>query len=282
MLNLNPRFIFFIITYLSISSIFSQKVYTGSVIEVETNMLLPGASIFWEGTNIGTKSDNEGLFEIKEFDKSLSLVISYIGFEKQVIKAEDLYKRVKLQIKLKKTSYNSDEVIVSALRANENSAMAFTNIGKNEIAKLNVGQDLPIILNFTPSLVTTSDAGAGIGYTGLRIRGTDATRINVTVNGIPINDAESQGVYWVNMPDLASSVNSIQIQRGVGTSTNGAGAFGGSINIQSNEFIKAPYAEINTSVGSFNTFKNNIRIGSGLIGGNFTIDGRLSSEIETV
>lgn len=276
MQNIKPQIIFFIAYFFTINAIFSQKTYNGSVIEVETNMLLPGASIYWEGTNIGTKSDNNGNFTIKEFDKSLCLIISYVGFEKQIIKPEDLYKRVKLQIKLKKTSYNSDEVIVNALRATDNSAMAFTNIGKSEIAKLNVAQDLPLLLNFTPSLVTTSDAGAGIGYTGLRIRGTDATRINVTVNGIPINDAESQGVYWVNMPDLASSVNSIQIQRGVGTSTNGAGAFGGSINIQSNEFIKEPYAEINSSAGSFNTFKNNIRLGSGLIGGNFTIDGRIS------
>lgn len=268
--------IFFIAVFLAINSLFGQKTYTGSVIEFETNLQLVGASIYWEGTNIGTKSDKEGSFIIKEFDKSLSLIISYIGFEKQIIKPEDLFKRVKLQIKLKKTSYNADEVIVNALRATDNSAMAFTNIGKSEISKLNVGQDLPLLLNFTPSLVTTSDAGAGIGYTGLRIRGTDATRINVTVNGIPINDSESQGVYWVNVPDLASSVNSIQIQRGVGTSTNGAGAFGGSINIQSNEFIKEPYAEINSSAGSFNSFKNNIRLGSGLIGGNFTIDGRLS------
>ncbi len=258
------------------NTIFSQKLYEGFVFEVETNIPLPGATIYWEGTKIGTQTDADGHFLIKEFDKSLNLVISYIGFEKQFVKPEDLLKRKKLQIFLKKTIYISDEVIVNATRANLASGMAFSNIGKDDISKQNVGQDLPILLNFSPSLVTTTDAGAGIGYTGLRIRGTDATRINVTVNGIPINDAESQGVYWVNMPDLASSVNSIQIQRGVGTSTNGAGAFGGSINIQSNEFIKKPYGEISSSYGSFNSLKNTIRLGSGLIANNFTIDGRLS------
>ena len=267
---------YFLVFLMLSNSLFSQKFYEGFVFEAESNLLLPGASIYWEGTNIGTQTDSEGRFFIKEFDRSLNLVISYIGFEKQFIKPEDLYKRKKLQIFLKKTVYNSDEVIVNATRASANSGMAFTNVSKSDIEKQNVGLDMPILLNFSPSLVTTTDAGAGIGYTGLRIRGTDATRINVTVNGIPINDAESQGVYWVNMPDLASSVNSIQIQRGVGTSINGAGAFGGSINIQSNEFVKKPYAEIGTSVGSYNTLKNTIRLGSGLIGDNFTIDGRLS------
>ena len=125
-----------------------------------------------------------------------------------------------------------DEVVVSATRANQKSAIAYTNVSRRELNKLNLGQDIPQLLNFTPSVVTTSDAGAGVGYTGIRIRGSDATRVNVTLNGIPYNDAESQGTFFVDMPDFASSVSSIQIQRGVGTSTNGAGAFGASINIQ--------------------------------------------------
>jgi iron complex outermembrane recepter protein len=254
----------------------AQQFYKGVVLEAETNLPLAGASVYWENTNIGTRADTRGAFNLKDDGSKSALVISFIGFEKKIIQPQDLYKKNNLEIILQKTIYHADEVIVNATRANDLSAMAFTNLGKSEIASKNVGLDMPNLLNFTPSLVTTSDAGAGIGYTGLRIRGTDATRINVTVNGIPINDAESQGVYWVNMPDLASSVNSVQIQRGVGTSINGAGAFGGSINVQSNEFNKKQYAELNTSYGSFNSLKNTVKAGSGLIGDYFTIDGRLS------
>ncbi|MEI9808136.1 MAG: TonB-dependent receptor plug domain-containing protein [Bacteroidota bacterium] len=141
---------------------------------------------------------------------------------------------------------------------------------------MNLGQDIPFLLNQTPSVVINSDAGNGVGYTGIRIRGTDATRINVTLNGIPYNDAESQGTYFVDLPDFSSSVGSIQIQRGVGTSSNGAGAFGGSINFSTNEVNKEAYAEINNSFGSFNTWKNTVKAGSGLLGEHFTVDARLS------
>lgn len=170
----------------------------------------------------------------------------------------------------------TDSVIVSSTRANSKQGMAYSIVTKEDISKQNLGQDIPLLLNQTPSVVVSSDAGNGIGYTGIRVRGSDATRINVTVNGIPINDAESHGVFWVNMPDFASSVNSIQIQRGVGTSTNGAGAFGASLNIQSNVLNAEPYAEVNSSAGSFNTFKNTVMAGSGLLNGKFTVDARLS------
>jgi iron complex outermembrane receptor protein len=168
-------------------------------------------------------------------------------------------------------------VEVLALRAADKAPFAKTNISQKDIEKVNLGQDLPFILQQTPSVVANSDAGNGVGYTGLRIRGTDATRINMTINGIPYNDAESQGLFLVNLPDLASSVNSIQIQRGVGTSSNGAGAFGASINLATNELNKDFYAEVNNSYGSYNTWKNTFRLGSGLIGKHFTIDGRLSN-----
>src|SRR4029079_7585112 len=131
-----------------------------------------------------------------------------------------------------------EPVEVKAIRAGENSPFTKTNLTKKQIEKLNLGQDLPFILNQTPSVVVNSDAGNGVGYTGIRIRGTDATRINVTLNGIPYNDAESQATYFVDLPDFASSVNRIQIQRGVGTSTNGAGAFGATINFSTNEVNK--------------------------------------------
>ncbi|MDC0204519.1 TonB-dependent receptor, partial [Flavobacteriales bacterium] len=169
-----------------------------------------------------------------------------------------------------------DEVNVNALRASEKTPVAFTNISKSELEKGNLGQDFPYMISLTPSVVTTSDAGSGVGYTGFRVRGSDPTRINVTVNGIPLNDSESQGVWWVNMPDFSSSIESIQIQRGVGTSTNGGGAFGASVNLKTDGLNKKAYAITNNSVGSFRTFKNNIEFGTGLIDDKFAFDGRLS------
>jgi iron complex outermembrane recepter protein len=167
-------------------------------------------------------------------------------------------------------------VEVRAIRAADNSPFTKTNLSRKEIAKNNFGQDIPFLLNQTPSVVVNSDAGNGIGYTGIRIRGTDATRINITLNGIPFNDAESQGTFFVDLPDFSSSTGSIQIQRGVGTSSNGAGAFGGSINFSTNEVNKDAYAEFNNSFGSFNSWKNTLKTGSGLIGDHFLIEGRLS------
>ncbi|HEU4471973.1 MAG TPA: TonB-dependent receptor plug domain-containing protein [Flavisolibacter sp.] len=175
-----------------------------------------------------------------------------------------------------KDSSTLDPVEVRAVRASATAPFAKTNIGKKEIARQNLGQDLPFLLNQTPSVVASSDAGNGVGYTGIRIRGTDATRINITLNGIPYNDAESQGSFFVNLPDFASSVSSIQVQRGVGTSTNGAGAFGATINLSTNEVNREPYAAINNSYGSFNTWKNTVMAGSGLINGHITTDIRLS------
>jgi iron complex outermembrane receptor protein len=167
-------------------------------------------------------------------------------------------------------------VEIRALRATENAPFAKTELSKKEIEKQNLGQDLPYLLQYTPSAVVTSDAGAGIGYTGLRIRGTDGTRINVTMNGVPVNDAESQGTFFVNFPDIASSTNSIQIQRGVGTSTNGAGAFGATISVSNLEQMKEAGVEINNSAGSFNTWKNTVKAGTGLLENGLQFDVRLS------
>ena len=169
-----------------------------------------------------------------------------------------------------------NDVNVNALRATEKTPVAFTNISKSEIEKGNLGQDLPYLISLTPSVVTTSDAGAGVGYTGFRVRGSDPTRINVTVNGIPLNDSESQGVWWVNMPDFSSSIENIQIQRGVGTSTNGASAFGASVNLKTDGLKKNPYFTTSNSMGSFATLKNNIEFGTGLINNKFAFDGRVS------
>ena len=166
---------------------------------------------------------------------------------------------------------------IKAIRLSEQAPFAQTNISKAQITLNNVGQDLPFLLENTPSVVVHADAGIGVGYTGIRIRGTDATRINFTLNGIPYNDAESMGTFFVNIPDFGSSVNSIQIQRGVGTSTNGAGAFGASVNLMTNEYNPTAYLSLQNTAGSFNSFKNNVVFGSGLINNKFTIDGRVSS-----
>jgi iron complex outermembrane receptor protein len=176
----------------------------------------------------------------------------------------------------KDSFYLLTPVEVSAVRAGDNAPFTKTNFSKKEIAKNNLGQDIPFILNQTPSVVINSDAGNGIGYTGIRIRGTDASRINITLNGIPYNDAESQGTFFVDLPDFSSSTGSIQIQRGVGTSSNGAGAFGGSINFSTNEVNKKAYTEFNNSYGSFNSWKNTLKAGSGLLNDHFLVDARLS------
>ncbi|ACT94634.1 TonB-dependent receptor [Dyadobacter fermentans] len=252
---------------------FAQKSVSGRVTDAEDGKPLPGATIK-AGEIRGTSTDKDGRFTLKNISENIdALDISYIGYQTSKVA---LGASNELEIKLNKSTYQADEVIINATRVNDKTGMAYTNVTAAQIDKQNLGQDLPVLLNFSPSLVSTSDAGAGVGYSGIRIRGSDATRINVTVNGIPYNDAESQGVFWVNMPDFASSVSSIQIQRGVGTSTNGAGAFGASVNINTNAFRETAYAELNNSFGSFNTFKNTLKVGSGLIKDKFTFDARLS------
>ena len=168
------------------------------------------------------------------------------------------------------------EVFLKHVRVEADSPITHSNLTKEEIATRNLGQDIPVLLNYLPATVSTSDAGAGIGYTGLRVRGSDASRVNVTINGIPYNDAESQGIFWVNLPDFASSVESLQLQRGVGTSTNGSGAFGASLNILTDESTSDAFAEIASAVGSFNTFKNTLEFGTGKLGDRFSFAGRLS------
>jgi len=170
-----------------------------------------------------------------------------------------------------------DDVLVSAVRVTSKTPVSFSNMDKKEIKYRNLGQDIPVLMNYMPSVVTTSDAGNGVGYTGIRVRGSDATRVNVTINGIPYNDAESQGTFWVNMPDFASSVESLQLQRGVGTSTNGAGAFGASLNLLTDSYARKATGEISSSAGSFNTIKNTVKFSTGLLNDHFEIAGRLST-----
>jgi len=203
-----------------------------------------------------------------------TLTVRFVGFE-----AGKVGVRVpgdKVIISMAESSQITDEVVVYATRANDKTPTTFTNVSGLSLRKQNFGQDMPMLLNWTPSVTTTSDAGAGVGYTGIRIRGTDATRINVTINGISYNDSESQGTYWVDIPDIASSTQSVQIQRGVGTSTNGAGAFGGTVNVQTLSQQRDPYAEGVLGFGSFNTQRYMLRAGTGLINDRWTFDGRVS------
>ena len=161
--------------------------------------------------------------------------------------------------------FSLEEVTVNALRAKDNTPVPFVNVTKKDLEKTNLAQDLPTLLKNLPSVVTTSDSGSGIGYSSIMIRGSDQTRVNVTINGVPYNDSESMMSYWVNLPDLSSSIESIQVQRGVGTSTNGPAAFGGSINILTNAASEKPSFEINNTLGSFNTVKNSVGFSTGFI-----------------
>ena len=168
------------------------------------------------------------------------------------------------------------EVTITALQATSETPVAYNNLTKEDLGQRNLGVDMPILLQFLPGVVSTSDAGAGIGYTGIRVRGSDATRINVSINGIPYNDAESQGTFWVNLPDFGSSVGTLQLQRGVGTSTNGAGAFGASINLTTDRMSDAAYVQLSNSFGSFATRKHTVMFSTGPISNQFELSGRLS------
>jgi iron complex outermembrane receptor protein len=249
---------------------------SGNIYSSSDSTAIPGVNVTVSGTYSGTFTDSEGKFDIR-YGKSdsVKLDLTFIGFIDREI-AVVAGQKILHQIYLTPTSYEKDGVVVSSTRANRNTATAYTDVDLETIERRNFGQDIPILLELEPSVISTSDAGAGVGYTGIRIRGSDATRINVTLNGIPINDSESHGVYWVNMPDLASSLDNVQVQRGVGTSSNGAAAFGGSINLQTNRFRKKWYVETTNGYGSFNTWRHTVSAGSGLIANKFTVDARFS------
>ena len=247
-------------------------------IENEKAEKLSGAVVRVDKTLQGAVCDAEGNFVLALKSGTYELEINYIGYEVKKIQiqvAESENKDLGA-ILLDENSLMTDEFTVFGTRSGIDDPFAYSNLSKEEIEKNNLGQDLPYLLDQTPSVVVSSDAGAGIGYTGIRIRGSDPTRINVTINGIPINDSESQGLWWVNMPDFASSVDNIQIQRGLGTSSNGGAAFGASINLQTNGIEQKPYAQLSNSFGSFNSRKHTLQLGSGLINNRWSFEGRLS------
>jgi iron complex outermembrane receptor protein len=254
---------------------FAQFTLKGTV-KSEDGEKLTGANLTISNRFGGTTTDMNGAFEFKNLKKgNYQLTVSFIGYEKQT-RDVILNGDQTLDVILKEETILKDEVLVSAIRAKDKTPVAFTTVEKSDIEKQNMGQDIPYMLSLTPSFVATSDAGTGVGYTNFRIRGTDLNRINVTINGIPMNDAESHGTWWVDIPDLAASTDNIQVQRGVGTSTNGAAAFGATINLQTMSLNKEPYAEYSTSAGSFGTMRNSVGVGTGLLKKKFAFDARLS------
>ena len=269
---------------------FGQYVVKGTITDTLKTPLV-GVHVQFSPFDWVTTTDLQGIFtfKIKDFKEGQP---TYYGVTMRYIGFETIYKHIPTPlggkfgdygdtiyidtIQMKEAVQMLEELVLHVTRADYNTPMTVTNLNKADIRRNNVGVDLPYLLDLTPSVVVNSDAGAGVGYTGIRIRGSDPTRTNITINGIPLNDAESQGTFLVNLPDFASSVNQIQIQRGVGTSTNGAGAFGATVALQTNIVQQKPYAETSHSVGSFNTRKHTIQFGTGLLANHFSIEGRLS------
>jgi iron complex outermembrane receptor protein len=239
----------------------SGKPVSGAVIRIDSSFQFSISDAAGHFTVVGQKGD------------SVPAVVTHISYNPERVM---LYPGKENTIPLSFRAYLAEEVNITATRATTSSAVAYSELEKEEIEKYNLGKDIPFLLDQMPSAVVTSDAGSGVGYTGLRIRGSDATRINVTINGIPVNDAESHQVYWVDLPDFASSIESIQVQRGIGNSTNGAGAFGGSINILTDKLSVKPFLHLASAAGSFRTFRNTLQFGSGIFAKSFAIEGRLS------
>ena len=265
-------FCIFVITLFSSPTLFSQSKLYGKITAQGEPLI--GASVIIAGSTNGVVTNIQGDYIIENLvDGFHTINVSYTGTPYQItieVKGDTKYDIELFPI------IEFDDIIVSATRADDKTPMTYTNIDKEELEANNLGQDVPYLLKWTPSTVVTSDAGTGIGYTGIRIRGSDPSRINITINGIPLNDSESQGAFWVDLPDFVSSTNDIQIQRGVGTSTNGASAFGASINLNTNKLQKEAYAQVSNTIGSFNTWKRNVTFGSGLLNKYFTLDGRYS------
>lgn len=238
---------------------------------------VPFAAVSLLQTQRAVSTNEQGQFKMDKLKEGLYIIkVSSVGYLTKIdtlaVDGAITYNPV-----LTLSSNNLDEVVVNALRVDDKNGMAYSNLDKSAIMKQNLGQDAPYLLNTLPNVVVNSDAGNAIGYTGLRVRGSDGTRVNVTINGVPVNDAESQGTFWVNMPDLISSADNVQLQRGVGTSANGSGAFGASLNFQTNAIKDKAYAQLISTTGSFGTFRNSLMFGSGLLNKKFTIDARLSA-----
>ncbi len=242
----------------------------------KNNAPLPGASVFVKSSKKGTSTDFDGKFQLSVAAGNYTIEARFIGYATAYKTVSVTNQNVVINFNLQPESNVLDEVLVAAVRVKENAPVTHSNLSKKEIAKRNLGQDIPALLNYLPSVVSSSDAGAGIGYTYINVRGSNAERVNVTINGIPYNDAESQGTFWVNISDFASSTENLQLQRGVGTSTNGTGAFGASLNILTDAISEDAYGEISNSFGSYNTKKHTVKFSTGKINDHIEIAGRLS------
>jgi len=266
------KYLLFLSFLLITSTILAQKfTLSGKVTQGQTP--LDGALVYAKNSSIVTTTNAEGNYSLELAKGTYNMVFSF-GNSKTItlnINADRTF-----NVDLNEAIESLDEVSVQGVRVDADSPITHSNFSKEEIAKRNLGQDIPVLLNYLPSVVSTSDTGNGVGYTSIRVRGSDNSRVNVTINGIPYNDQESQGTFWVNLQDFASSTQNIQLQRGVGTSTNGSGAFGASLNILTEKYNKDASAEINSSLGSFNTFRNNVKFSTGLLNDHFEISGRLS------
>ena len=253
----------------------AQLTITGTVTN-EQDQPLAGANVVVDHTLLGVMTGDDGTFRLRNLSPgSYLLIVTYLGYQRVEYPIE-LITPEKISIRMQPASLMADEVVIHGTRAGIKDPVSFTNLGSEDIRMQQQTRDIPFLLQNTPSVVVTSDGGTGVGYSALRIRGTDPSRINVTINGVPFNDSESHEVYWVDIPDIVSSTESIQIQRGVGTSTQGAAAFGANINFQTLALNTVPNAELNTSAGSFNTWKTSLNAGTGLINDHFSVDVRLS------
>lgn len=247
------------------------------VIKNSNGQVLPNAVVQLLGSKTAVGAGLDGFFSLDNLTNGqYDVQVSYVGYESSVTKVTLQNERKTLHIVLNEKENLQDEVVVIGTRATVKDPIAFTTVKSTDLKMLSPTNDIPYLLAMTPSVVTSSDAGNGVGYTSIKVRGTDANRINVTVDGIPMNDAESHGVWWVNMPDIASSTSSFQVQRGVGTSSQGAGAFGASINMQTESLNKDAYSTVTGSYGSFKTSKLTAKVGTGLLEDHFTFDARLS------
>ncbi len=265
-------FLFLFVSTLANAQSFTVK----GTVQDENKTPLPNASILIKETKKGISTDANGNFSIQLQKGTYTIQVSFLGY-KTITDKITVSKDEDYVIQLNSDATALDEVLVSAVRVKADAPVTHSNLTKKEIAKRNLGQDIPILMNYLPNVISSSDAGAGIGYTYIRVRGSDASRVNVTVNGIPYNDAESQGTFWVNMGDFASSTQSLQLQRGVGTSTNGSGAFGASLNILTDAVSEEAGGEISNSFGSFGTRKHTLKFTTGKVNDHFEFAGRLSN-----
>lgn len=266
------------ITLLLTATLTAQTNVSGRITD-ENGRALTGANVFLQESQQGAATDLDGRYQIRNVKEgNYTLRVTYVGYDdyRRKVVVPGAKEELTVNLQLTERPLRLEELIVHATRSDERTPMTFTNLEREELEVRNLGQDVPYVLRWTPSTVVTSDAGTGIGYTGIRIRGADPTRVNVTINGIPLNDAESQGVFWVNLPDFISSTEDVQIQRGVGSSTNGPGAFGATINLSTAALKEEPFVRLNSSAGSFNTWKRNLQFGTGQLGPGFSLEGRLS------